>query len=324
MPLDDDLRGLAALQYALVARRQARALGATRSGLRSRLRGPDWDAPTPHVLRLLGAPAGIRQDLMLGVLDAGPGAVVSHRSAAALWHLPGFSFGTCQVSRPRSRSNVASLVAVVHHPTILASSHVTERHGIPVTTLARTLFDVAGDLHPARLDRLMETLVSKSPSVLPTLHAMLEELGACGRSGVAAMRLALATRPLGYVAVESGLEARFVRILAEAGEPPLERQVDVGGHEWIGRVDFLDRDRRIVVEIDSALHHSSPLDRERDRRRDEALLAAGWSEVVRIPEDEIWRQPHLAVARIRDARRRARPALVSEVSPLGLVSDTRA
>ena len=51
----------------------------------------------------------------------------------------------------------------------------------------------------------------------------------------------LLKRPVGYRPPESGLEARFMQILADAGEPPLERQVDLGGHDWIGRVDFLDR-----------------------------------------------------------------------------------
>ena len=89
MGVDTELRNLAAVQYGLVSVRQARAVGATKSGLRSRLLGPDWDSPTPRVLRLLGAPADGRQRLMLGVLDAGPAAVVSHASAAALWRLPG-------------------------------------------------------------------------------------------------------------------------------------------------------------------------------------------------------------------------------------------
>ena len=322
MTLDDDLRAVAAQQYGLVSRRQARALGAGRSGVRSRVLGPDWEAATPRVLRLVGAPAGIRQQLLLTVLDAGPGTVVSHASAAALWHLPGFSFATLHVSRPRTRSACATELAVVHHPTSLPASHVTERHGIPVTVVARTVLDVAGEIHAGRLERLVDTVVTRSPSALPTFHAVLHELGASGRSGVAAMRAVLATRPVGHVVVESGLEARFARILAAAGERPLERQVNVGGHEWIGRVDFLDRELRLVVEVDSHLHHSSPLDRRADQARDEALRRAGWAEVVRITDDEIWRQPGVAVQRVREARRRGRVLLVSETCAGAHDSDT--
>ena len=320
--LDDDLRSVAARQYGLVSRRQARALGATTSGLRSRVRGPDWEQPTPRVLRLVGAPADVRQRVMLAVLDAGPGAVASHRTACAIWRLPGFSVARLELSRPRSRSRHVTTLADVHHPTVLGPAHVTERVGIPVTTLARTLFDVAGIVHPGRLARLVDTVAARSPSVLPTLRCLLDELGKPGRPGIAAMRALLAERGEGYVAVESGLEARFERILAAAGEAPLERQVDVGGHDWVGRVDFLDRRLRLVVEIDSALHHTSPLDRERDRQRDDALLRAGWLQVVRITDDEIWRDPAVAVGRVRDARRRAL-ALVAGIDPVGSVLATR-
>ena len=330
MSLNDELRALAARQYGLVARRQALALGATTSGLASRVHGPDWDAPTPRVLRLVGSTPGVRQQLMLAVLDTGPGSVVSHEPAAALWRLPGFSFAPVHVSRPRRRSNRRSVAAVVHHPRLLPASHMADRHGIPVTSLARTIFDLAGVVHAARIERIVDTVVTKSPSALTALHAMASDLRACGRSGTAAMGAVLAVRPPGYVPAASGLEARFARILVEAGEAPLDRQVDVGGHEWVGRVDFLDRGLRVVVEVDSHLHHSSLLDRAHDLRRDEQLRAAGWTEVVRVTEEEIWRQPRLAVARVRAARHRARsrlaalPALVSETHGYPWVSDTRA
>lgn len=173
-----------------------------------------------------------------------------------------------------------------------------------MTSLPRTLFDIAADVSEHRLERLVDTVVSRVPGMLRILHAMLDELGARGRNGTAAIRAVLEERPPGYMAPASGLEARLVRILAEAGEPPLDRQVDVGGHEWIGRVDFVDRRAGLLVEVDSALHHTSKLDRERDRLRDEAILAAGWQAVVRVAEEQVWHRPREALAAIRGARRR--------------------
>lgn len=154
-------------------------------------------------------------------------------------------------------------------------------------------------------------MCNRSPAVLAGLHRVLDELGGRGRTGTAVVRELLATRPVGAVLPASGLEARVIRILEEAGEPPLERQVDVGGHEWIGRVDLVDSAVGLIVEIDSAAHHSSKLDRERDRRRDEALYAAGWRLVLRIPEDDVWQRPREVVARVRAARRQLRAALSS-------------
>lgn len=325
MALDDDMRLLAEVQHSVLAREQARALGATTPALRNRLAGPDWDAPTNRVLRLTGSVHSIRQRLMIAVLDAGAGSAVSHRSAAALWRLPGFGFGSgrIEVNRHRALSYRTSAVAAVHRPRLLPATHVTERSGLPVTTLARTLLDIAPSLHPARLERLVDTVASKSPSVLTSLRTMLHEMKTHGRDGAAAMRLVLAARPDGYVPPASGLEARFAHLLAEAGEAPLERQVDVGGHEWVGRVDFLDRSLGLVVEVDSDLHHTSPMDRAHDRRRDAALLAAGWRAVLRISEDEIWRRPQDAVARVRAECQRLSFLLVSEIDHQRSISAAR-
>ena len=307
MALDDDLRNLAEQQHALVTRRQARDLGASSAAIAHRLAGSDWDAPTSRVLRLAGAPRSSHQRLMIASLDTG--GAVSVRSGAYLWELPGFDFGPMTVSRQKDRGRLPSEIAVVHRVRYLPESHITERHAIPVTTLPRTLFDLAATIHPGRLDRLVETVIGKSPSVLVGLHHMLDDLGASGRDGVSAMRAVLARRPIGYVPTESGLEARFARILAEAGEPPLERQVDLGGHEWIGRVDFLDRLLGIIFEVDSDAHHSTQMDIAQDRRRDNALLAAGFNEVVRIKESIVWRQPGETLYRVQDARRRWSRAL---------------
>ena len=75
----------------------------------------------------------------------------------------------------------------------------------------------------------MDTVVAKAPGLLVVLHRLLEEIGRRGRPGTALMRAVLEDRPPGYVPAESGLESRFARLLVEAGEPALARQVDVGG-----------------------------------------------------------------------------------------------
>ncbi len=305
MSIDAALRATAELQHALVSYQQARSLGASPKGLVRRAGSVNWEPVTSRVLRLVGAPRTSKQVLMAAVLDGGPGTVVSRLSAAALWRLPGFSFGPVQASRQRGRSSRKPGLGRLYLPLALPAHHATTVDAIPVTTLARTLFDLAALLRPERMERVVDTVVSRSPSTLRALHSTLEDLGEHGRNGIAVMRAILAERPPGYVPPASGLEARFMRILAEAGHPPLERQVDVGGHEWIGRVDFVDRESGLLVEVDSALHHSSNLDKKRDRQRDEALKAAGWRGVVRVPEEVIWHRPGQAVSMVHRARSRA-------------------
>jgi very-short-patch-repair endonuclease len=161
--------------------------------------------------------------------------------------------------------------------------------GIPVTTPARTLFDLAGLVPPARAERAVDSALAMSPGLLPVLHRMLPELAQRGRSGITTMRAILADRPAGYIAPASGLEARVVQLLREAGVRT-RRQVDLGGADWIGRVDLLVEGTNIVIEVDSARFHSSRLDHLRDAERDKALAELGY-EVIRITEEEAWYRP---------------------------------
>lgn len=255
---------------------------------------------------------------MTAVLDAGPGAAISHEAAAALWGLPGFWLGSLDVSRRRRAHRGVPMFGELHEPVFLPSTHLTTVDGIPVTSVARTLFDLAGapGMHEHRVERAVDNALSLSPSVLPLLHAMLGELAGRGRPGVELMRMLLEDRPTGYVAPASGLEARVIDLLAEAGVST-RRQVDLGGEHWIGRVDLVVDGTNVVVEADSALHHTSRTDRQRDARRDELLQAAGF-DVVRITDEQAFRRPWVVaplvqaavVAAVRAAPPAVRPAVL--------------
>ena len=82
-----------------------------------------------------------------------------------------------------------------------------------------------------------------------------------------------------------------------AGLPLPLRQRDLAGEAWIGRVDFLYAETRLVVEIDSALHHSTRSDEAADAERDRALRDAGYR-VVRIGEPLVWHRPQEVVRRL--------------------------
>lgn len=297
---------LAARQYGCVGRPQAVALGLDRWALQRMVASGAWQWATPRVLQLVGAPADPRGPLMAATLDGGAGTVVARRSAGALWQLPGFAHGPVELSRQKSRRSRPPALGRLYTVRYLPDHLTTTVHGIPVVSLPYLLFQLAGFLNPARVERVLDTVITRSPTVLSQLHQLLPELARQGRDGIVVMRELLDERPPGVRVVASGLEARFERILTEAGQRPLERQVDVGGHEWIGRVDFLDREIGVLFEVDSQTFHSSKLDEERDRERDAALLAAGFRAVERVPEDWIWYEPWRAVAVVQDTRRRLR------------------
>lgn len=302
--VDRALRELARGQHALVSRAQARQLGLGRDALARRIRAGEWDLITPRVLRLAGANVTFDQRCMAAVLDAGPSAALSRHAAAYHWSLPGFPPGPIDVSRARLRSNRHSTLATIHEPRYLPGHHLTFVDGIPVTTVARTVFDLAGCVHPQRAERALDNALSRKLVALGAMRSVTIELLERGRTGSALMRLLLAERGAGYIPPASGLEARFLALFIQAGIEPPDKQVDLGGDEWIGRVDFVDRRWRIVYEVDSDMHHSSKLDRESDARRDVALRAAGY-EVVRISEHDLRDRPEVVVASVKESRARA-------------------
>lgn len=283
------LRSVAERQHGVVSRAQCRLAGADRLAVRHSIARGEWARLSPRVLCLVGAPITDRSALMAAVLDAGNRAAASHRAAAALWRIPGFDLSLLDVSRPHDGDYHRSSLGVLHATRSLPGHHVTTVDGIPVTTPARTIFDLAGLVHPYGTERALDNASAMSPGLLRALHRMLPELAERGRTGITLMRELLAVRPLGYVAPASGLEARLVRILAQAGIKA-RRQVDLGGDDWIGRHDFLVEGTNVVVEVDSARFHTSLLDRERDAHRDEELRAAGFVP-VRVTEEDVWHAP---------------------------------
>lgn len=285
------MRALAERQHGVVARRQARALGASRDQIRRRIESGTWENLTRSVLRLAGSQRTFRQRAMAGALDAGAGAAVSHESAAALWRLPGFAAGPLHVSRSVGRSTLAMV-----HRTHVAKTHLRLFERIPVTSPARTIFDLAGVLHPGRTERALDNALARRLTSIPDLSGVIGELASPGRSGTSVMRRLLADRAGAYVPPESNLEARFHALAKQAGVQ-LAPQRDVGGERWVGRADYLDREKAVVIEIDSDLHHTSLLDASADALRDEGMVEAGYT-VVRINEYDVWHRPQEVLRRL--------------------------
>ncbi len=259
------------------------------------------------VLRLRGAPPTLQQRAMVAVLDAGPGAVISHDSAAALWAIPGFAPEPWQVLRPRRKKDPHPYLAQIHEARRLPEHHVVRLDGIPVTSPVRTIFDLAnlGRIHPGRIERALDTAFAKGLVGPRAMQAMLDDLGGRGRRGIALLRCLAETRGPGYRPPESGLEHRVQMILAKAGITGFERQVVVGNEvEPIGRADFVHLTAGVVLEVDSSRFHGALLDQEADRRRDQRLSRNGWR-VVRVTEFDVWHRPDRVVQKVLDALRRA-------------------
>lgn len=297
---DDLLIQTAERQHGLITWDQAQAAGLDRSTWRHRLARGDWERITPRVVRRPGAPRTTAQMAMAGVLDVAPSSYLSHRSGAAYWGVPGFRIVPLEAIVVRGRRTPTPLV-IVHRPRHLPDPFAAVLDGVPVVRPALLLLQLAPLVHPERLRRILDWLWSRRLLSGPSVRAELAPLMHKGRPGTVALRTLLDELPEDYVPPASALEARFARIIADAGLPPMRRQVDLGSDRWCGRVDFLAEDLPLVAEVDSETFHAALSSQADDEARQAALEGAGFT-VVRATDAEVWHAPRVVVHRVRRAR----------------------
>lgn len=224
------------------------------------------------------APISIEGTYMAAVLACGPKAVLSHRSAADLLGLRPCSRRAVDVTAP-GRAGKERKGIDVHRATGLDDRDVTTVRGIPITTVARTLLELAATIDRTALERAIEQAEKLR---IFDLTAVVDAISRAGnRRGATALREATAAYTPEPAFTRSELEKRFLALCRTTGVPMPRTNNATKGDE----VDFTWPDRRLMVEADSIRHHGTRAAFERDRRRDQQLTAAGWR-VVRFT----WRQ----------------------------------
>jgi hypothetical protein len=229
---------------------------------------------------------------MAAVLAAGPGAVLSHASAAALWGIRPDTGPPSHVTLPRKLLRRAGLAT---HYLPLAADESTSRNGIPVTTPGRTLFDIAHELRRSQLERAVREADYLRLSDGPSLRELVGRYP--GRTGIRAVKRLLES---GWsdAPTRSELEARFAAFIDEYDLPRPERNALIELPAKRIEVDFVWRAARLVVELDGYAAHRTRDAFEEDRERDRLLQLAGFR-VLRVT----WRQLHRdRRALVRDLR----------------------
>jgi hypothetical protein len=232
-----------------------------------------------------------RGPYMAAVLACGPSAVVSHRSAAAVHALRPDSRNVVNITVPgRSRHGIRGVN--VHRVRSLHHDDRTAVDGIPVTSVARTIFDSAEVLNRRQLERMFEEAERRQLLDLCALEALCER--SPGRRGLNPIHalLAEANEP---PPTRSDFERDFLDVCKDAGLPlPIVNAV-VLGYE----VDMFWPEQELIVELDSRAWHSSATAFEQDRIRDTELQLAGFL-VIRVTYRRLSREPATVV---RDVRR---------------------
>ena len=185
----------------------------------------------------------------------------------------------------------------MHTSLWLPPGHTTTRDAIPITRVARTIFDLAGFEPIARVEMVIDDAISRGLATERQLENVFFALARRGRRGTAAMRELLEDRGPGYIAPASELERTARRLFAAHGVPQPRYEISLEADDVIGRVDCIWSESRLVVELDSHRFHGSKGARERDRKRDNQLVAAGWR-VIRVTWDDLKERPDEVVAQI--------------------------
>jgi Transcriptional regulator, AbiEi antitoxin len=243
-----------------------------------------------HVLRAAAA-----------VVQAGEGAVVSHRSAAVI-------HGIDLVRRPSDvtisgrPSGGRHATAGVHlYTTPLPPEHVTRKLGLPVTTAARTVIDLARTLTFADGVAAADSAIRKGFASKSQLRALL---ATCSRRPgvIQARRVVEFANGLAESVLESIARVAFDAL----GLPPPRLQVWIpsASGEPIGRVDFYWEDYKTIAEVDGAMKYEDPSRARAQLLRDKRLREAGY-QVVHLTWQDISIRPAEAAASIRAAFRAA-------------------
>jgi very-short-patch-repair endonuclease len=224
---------------------------------------------------------------LAAVLGCGPRALLSHRSAGPRWGLLTSSASRIEVTAPRAHKPRAGLT--LHRSRSLTDEDRAEIDGIPVTSVARTLVDLADVLSDPQLERAVHEAEVRRIFDLEEVDRILARVP--GRRGRHRLRRVLdAYRPEDH-AVESEAERRFLELCRRHALPEPERNALVEGR----RVDFFWPDALLAVEVDGAAAHHTRRAFQEDRARDRALAAAG-VQVLRVTWQDLARDASLADA----------------------------
>jgi len=279
-PVGRQVSNLATGQGGAISRAQLRGLGVTDKTVDGLLAG-GWLVAVHRGVFRLGrlSEAGV---LHAALLALGDGAALSHRSAA---HAHGLLRtrppATVDVTVPTTRRRRRGIRP---HRSQLDALDTTTRGGLRITTVARTLLDIAPGLTVPRLQAAVDEARVQRRLHIPAIEATLAR--APGHHGTGALRRALERHDPGRGRPIGDFERRAIAFLRDHGFPPYVRNFTVVVEGEPFSLDVVWLEHRVAIELDSRTFHDTDPAFASDRRRSRRLAAAGW-QVVRGTWDDL-------------------------------------
>ncbi len=292
---------MAGRQHGVVARRQLLGEGFSRHLIQDRIRSGHLTRIHRGVYAVGHRKLTLKGVWMGAVLACGPGAVLSHRGALALWELRRSESGLIDVTLPGRTGRRGPRGVRVHRSKLLQEGDVAEVDGIPVTSLAWTVVDYAAIANQLQVRSVLEAMERRGLYIGRELDELLERTP--NRKGVKTLRAAIAdmTGPAPWL--QSVLEETFRELIRGSDLPDYEANAIVEGE----CVDALWREERVIVELDGYAFHKSRAQFEADRRRDAKLTVAGYR-VLRVTQQRLQNEPEAVLAELRALLSAARAA----------------
>src|SRR3954453_8761505 len=297
-PIDAVIASIATDQHGVVGRAQLAAIGLSLDAIDHRVKRGRLQ-PLHRGVYAVGLRSLTRYGRwMAAVLAVGGGAMLSHRSAAALWGIRESSSSRIDITAPSERRRPG----VTAHRAKLPADERDEHHGIPVTTPPRTLLDLAAILNEHQLARACERAEALRLGSPTSLAELVERYPR--RPGTPNLKRLIEEGRIVPTTTRSDLERRFLTFLDanELPRPLVNESVDPY------TPDFRWTDHRLIVELDGFETHGTREAFERDRARDPALTAQG-SRVARITKRQLDQTPDQLADQIRALLRSETTAL---------------
>lgn len=284
---------LAALQHGLVSLEQLWAYGVPTPTVNAWSRAGDIERVRRGVYVFPGFPPSFEQDALAAVLAVGASAIASHHTAARLHGLDGFDTQRAlHLTTARDQRPVGTTTHRVPRP--IAAQDRTKVSGVPVTSVTRTLVDLAGSVPGEQLEMALEDALRRRLTSWALCRKRIVAIRGPGRRGPAQLEAVLARR--GRVPpTESLAETIFLQLVRRAGLPEPVRQHQVGKR----RLDFAWPLVLFAAEVDGAATHAGAEALAADLHRQNAIILSGWT-LLRY-----------AAARVPDTR--SHPAIEAEL-----------
>jgi hypothetical protein len=277
---------LAGTQFNRISRQQLLALGHSDRTIERAVAGKQLIAVEQGVFGV--APLLEHDDWgkWMGAALTAPHTFVSHVSASAAYGFWSLERRWETVTRPGSGGPRRHGGLLVYHSTALAGD-CTDLNGVPITTVPRTLLDLARMVSQPALARAVREAVRLELVTLTEIgDALGKHRGRRGSRRLADVVARYAGLPLARA--RSGAEVRAMEILRHAGRSLPRLNYRIAGEE----ADLSWAKERLIIEIDGGPFH---LDVGEDARKQAAWEAAGWT-VLRLPSDAVHDHPHRLLA----------------------------